>query len=123
MSTWLMDTPLFKILATPKAKPLLEWCKANEPSLFISAASLTEITLGIKQATGPQSHRASAQRDWLEEIIMSVPDRIHPVVVGQLLKLFGPEQRRVQRMAGEALERYPSRCSALRARPMRLHRR
>jgi hypothetical protein len=25
MSTWLLDTPLFNMLATPKAKPLLEW--------------------------------------------------------------------------------------------------
>jgi hypothetical protein len=52
MSTWLMDGALFKMLATPKAKPLLEWCKANEPSLFISAASLTEIALGINKLPG-----------------------------------------------------------------------
>jgi predicted nucleic acid-binding protein len=53
MSTWLMATPLFKMLATPKAKPLLEWCKANEPSLFISAASLSEIALGITSYRDP----------------------------------------------------------------------
>lgn len=79
MSTWLMDTPLFKMLATPKAKPLLEWCKANEPSLFISAASLSEIALGINKIPGSQSPRASAQRNWLDEIITRFPDRIHPV--------------------------------------------
>jgi hypothetical protein len=54
MSTWLLDTPLFNMLATPKAKPLLEWCAANRPSLFISAESLTEISaaIGKMSATG-----------------------------------------------------------------------
>ena len=40
MSTWLIDTPLFSMLQTAKAKPLLEWCEANDASLFISAAPL-----------------------------------------------------------------------------------
>jgi toxin FitB len=79
MSTWLMDTPLFKMLATPKAKPLLEWCEANDASLFISAASLTEIALGIDKLPGSQSQRASAQHNWLNEIITRFADRIHPV--------------------------------------------
>ena len=39
MSTWLLDTPLFNMLATPKAKPLHEWCEAIKPSLFISATA------------------------------------------------------------------------------------
>jgi hypothetical protein len=79
MSTWLIDTPLFKMLAMANAKSLLEWCKVNEPSLFISAASLTEIALGINKIPASQSHRASAQRDWLDEIITRFPDRIDPI--------------------------------------------
>ena len=79
MSTWLVDTPLCKMLATPKAKPLLEWCEANEASLFISAASLTEVALGINKLPGSQSQRAKAQRTWLDEIITRFADRIHPV--------------------------------------------
>jgi predicted nucleic acid-binding protein len=79
MSTWLMDTALFKMLATPKAKPLLEWCEANDVSLYISAASLTEVALGINKLPGSQSQRASAENNWLNEIIARFADRIHPV--------------------------------------------
>jgi predicted nucleic acid-binding protein len=69
------------MLATPKAKPLLEWCKANDASLYISAASLTEVASGINKLPGPQSQRANAQRNWLDEIITRFADRIHPVDV------------------------------------------
>ncbi len=79
MSTWLMDSALFKMLATPKAKPLLEGCEANDPSLYISPASLTEVALGISKLPVSQSQRASAQRNWLNEIITRFADRIHPV--------------------------------------------
>ena len=79
MSTWLMDTPLFKMLATPRAKPLLEWCEVNDASLYISAASLTEIALGINKLPGSQSQRADAEHSWLNEIITRFADRIHPV--------------------------------------------
>ena len=77
MSTWLMDTPLFNMLATPKAKPLLEWCEANDASLFISAASLTEVARGISKLPGSQSQRANAQRNWLDEITHALR-RSHP---------------------------------------------
>ena len=56
MSTWLMDTPLFSMLQTAKAKPLLEWCEANDASLFISAASLTYVGQAINKFPGSQSH-------------------------------------------------------------------
>jgi predicted nucleic acid-binding protein len=79
MSTWLLDTPLFNMLATPKAKPLHEWCEANKPSLFISVASLTEVARGIDKLPGSQPQRANAQRKWLGEILTRFADRIHPV--------------------------------------------
>jgi toxin FitB len=79
MSTWLLDTPLFNMLATPKAKRLREWCEANKPSLFISAASLTEVARGIDKLSGSQSQRANAQRKWLDEILTRFADRVHPV--------------------------------------------
>jgi hypothetical protein len=79
MSTWLLDTPLFNMLATPKAKPLLEWCEANDASLFISAVSLTHIAQAISKLPGSQSQRAHAQRNWFDEIITGFVDRIHPV--------------------------------------------
>jgi toxin FitB len=79
MSTWLLDTPIFNMLATPKAKPLLEWCAANRPSLFISAQSLTEISTAIGKMSGYQSQRANAQRKWLDEILTRFANRVHPV--------------------------------------------
>jgi toxin FitB len=79
MSTWLLDTPLFMMLATPKAKPLLEWCEANDPSLYISAASLTEVAQGINKLAVSRSQRGIAQHNWLNEIITRFADRIHPV--------------------------------------------
>lgn len=79
MITWLIDTPVFKMLQTAKAKPLLEWCEADKASLFISAASLTEVALGIDKLPWSQSQRAHDQRKWLDEIVMRFADRIHPI--------------------------------------------
>jgi predicted nucleic acid-binding protein len=89
MSTWLLDTPLFNMLATPKAKPLLKWCEVNKPSLFISAASLTEVARGIDKLPVSQSQRANAQRKWLDEIITRFADRIHPVDVAIAIRAGG----------------------------------
>ena len=63
MSTWVLDTPLFNMLQTAKTKPLLEWCEANDASLFISAASLTHVAQAISKWPGSQSQRARAQRN------------------------------------------------------------
>jgi predicted nucleic acid-binding protein len=53
---------------------------ARQPNpLFISAASLTEVALGIYKLPGSQSQRANAQRNWLDQIITRFADRIHPV--------------------------------------------
>jgi PIN domain nuclease of toxin-antitoxin system len=79
MSTWLLDTPLFNTLATPKAKPLLEWCEANKPSLFISAESLTEISAAIGKMSANRLQRGDALRIWFDEITRRFADRIHPV--------------------------------------------
>jgi predicted nucleic acid-binding protein len=79
MSTWLLDTPLFNMLATPKAKPLHEWCEANKPSLFISAESLTEISAAIGKMSANRWQRGDALRIWFDEITKHFEDRIHPV--------------------------------------------
>jgi predicted nucleic acid-binding protein len=75
----LLDTPLFNMLQTAKATPLLEWCEANDASLFISVASLTHLARGVSKLPGSQSQRANAQRKWLNEILTRFADRIHPV--------------------------------------------
>jgi len=79
MTTWLMDTPLMKMLASPKAVALHHWCEANSASLFLSAASLTEITAAICKIQASQPQRAAALRDWLDVIVTRFTDRIHPV--------------------------------------------
>jgi hypothetical protein len=63
MSTWLMDTPLLKMLRPEKAKPLLYWCDANDASLFISAASLTHVAQGIDKLPTSQSQGAEGTGD------------------------------------------------------------
>lgn len=79
MSIWLMDTALFKMLATSKAKPLLQWCEANDASLFISAASLAHVAGGIDKLPTSQSRGAEALCSWLHSVIDRFGDRIHPV--------------------------------------------
>jgi predicted nucleic acid-binding protein len=79
MSTWLMDTPLLKMLAPQKAKPLFDWCEANDASLFISAASLAHVVGGISKLPTSQSEGSRALRSWLDKIIARFSDRIHPV--------------------------------------------
>jgi hypothetical protein len=70
---------VFNMLATPKAKPLLEWCEANKPSPFISAESLTEISAAIGKMSANRCQRGDALRTWLDEITKLFADRIHSV--------------------------------------------
>jgi hypothetical protein len=79
MTTWLIDTALFKMLASPKAASLRNWLEANDASLFLSAASLTEIAAGIAKMPASQSHRAQALRAWFDEFATRYADRIHVV--------------------------------------------
>ena len=79
MATWLMDTALFGTLASPKAKGLRNWLEANDASVFLSAASLTEIAAGIGKVPLNQQQRRDALRGWLEDLASSYADRIHPV--------------------------------------------
>ena len=79
MNTWLIDPLLLKVVASPKAASLQQWCDANNASLFLSAASLSEISVGIGKMPASQSQRADALREWLEGITSRFADRIHPV--------------------------------------------
>ena len=79
MTTWLIDTALFKMLASPKAASLRNWLEANDASLFLSAASLTEIAAGVAKIPASQSLRANALRAWLDEFTTRYADRIRLV--------------------------------------------
>src|SRR5450755_1927686 len=79
MATWLMDTALFKMLASPKATILRQWVEANNASLFLSAASLTEIAAGIAKTSADQLERGNALRIWIDDFVSPHADRIHLV--------------------------------------------
>jgi toxin FitB len=79
MTTWLMDTALFNTLASPKATSLRNWLEANDASVFLSAASLTEIAASIGKMSANRWQRGDALRTWFDEIITRFADRIHPV--------------------------------------------
>ena len=79
MKTWLIDPALFKTLATPSAKVLVKWCEANSASLYLSAASLTEVSAAVSKIKGKQPHRGKALQVWLDGLTTSFADRIHVV--------------------------------------------
>jgi hypothetical protein len=60
MTTWLMDTALFNTLASPKVMGLRNWLEANEASVFLSAASLTEVAASIGEMSGNRWQRRRA---------------------------------------------------------------
>ena len=79
MTTWLMDTALFKMPATRNAASLQKWFEANDASLFLSAASLAEINAGIARLSRKASERGAALMAWLDGIASQYADRIHPI--------------------------------------------
>ena len=113
MSTWLMDTPLLKMLRPEKAIPLLYWCEAYDASLFISAASLTHVAQGIDKLPTSQSQGAEALRNWLDRIIDRFGDRIHPVDTAIARRAGSLLPRRSR----SSFSRRPPRCDGSEARP------
>jgi len=76
MTTWLMDTALFKTLGSPRTR---QWFEDNDASVFLSAASLSEIVATIAKIPMGQRQRALALRAWFDELASRYADRIHPV--------------------------------------------
>lgn len=79
MTTWLIDTALFKALAPGGATSVRDWLKTNEASIFLSAASLVELSAAIARTPESQNQRRKAMRAWLDGLVMKYADRIHPV--------------------------------------------
>ena len=79
MNTWLIDTALFKVLASSRATPVLKWCEVNDASLFLSTASLTELMLAIAKIPRGQAQRREELRKWLDGLTSRFPDRVHAV--------------------------------------------
>jgi hypothetical protein len=82
LDTWLIDTALFKNLApgAPKRSSLRNWLETHEDPIFISVASLVELEAAIRTRAG-QPERAHALHKWLDSLVTSFSDRIHPVDV------------------------------------------
>ena len=79
MTTWLIDTALFKTLAPGTSRGLRAWLETYDDPIFLSAASLVETQAAIARLARGQAQRADASRHWLDVIVSGFGDRIHPV--------------------------------------------
>jgi len=81
LKTWLIDTALFATLgpASSQKSGLRHWLEAHREPVFLSAASLVEIEAAIRRVPASQQARVSALRDWLNGLVSTFSDRIHPV--------------------------------------------
>jgi hypothetical protein len=80
LKTWLIDTALFATLgpASPQKSGLRYWLDTHREPVFLSAASLVEIEAAIGRVPASQRARMSALRNWLDGLISTFSDRIHP---------------------------------------------
>jgi len=83
LNTWLIDTALFKSLASggPNGASLRGWFETHEDPIFLSVASLVEIEAAIERIHAPHAKRADALHQWLDGLVTAFSDRIHPVDV------------------------------------------
>ena len=86
MTSWLIDTALFKSLAgDPRTDSLRHWIKTHlethEDAIFLSAASIVELKAAIAKIPLSQAMRAEALTKWLDDLVTNFSDRIHPVDV------------------------------------------
>jgi toxin FitB len=74
-------TTLFKSLAPggPKGATLRSWIETHEDPLFLSAASLVELKAVIDKVRGRDTKRAEALQAWLDGLVTTFSDRIHPI--------------------------------------------
>jgi toxin FitB len=79
LTTWLIDTALFKSLAQQSSRSFRNWIEVHDDSIFLSAASLVELQAAITKIPSSQAERTEALRKWLEELVADFADRIHPI--------------------------------------------
>ena len=84
MTTWLLDTALFK--SFPSDNHLKALLKGDDASLFLSAASLAEFNRAIARTPESQARRRDALQAWLEDLKTRFEDRIHSVDVEVALR-------------------------------------
>jgi toxin FitB len=88
LNTWLIDTALFKSLAPGglKGGSLRSWIETHEDPLFLSAASLVEIEAVIEKIRHRDAKRADALHQWLDGLVATFGDRIHPIDVNVAIR-------------------------------------
>jgi predicted nucleic acid-binding protein len=79
MTSWLIDIPLFKVIASAKPMSVRNWLESNDASVFLAAASLVEIAAAIAKGPVAQTQRREAMGAWLEGLASQYADRIYPV--------------------------------------------
>jgi predicted nucleic acid-binding protein len=81
LTTWLIDTALFKSLASDghKRSSLRGWIETHEDPVYLSAASLVEIGAAVEKIRARRVERGDALGNWLDGLVMTFGDRIHPV--------------------------------------------
>jgi predicted nucleic acid-binding protein len=79
LTTWLIDTALFKSLAPAPSRSFRNWIEAHEDPIFISGASLVEIRGAIAKIPPSRAQRAEALSNWLVGLVSGFGDRIYPV--------------------------------------------
>jgi len=79
LTTWLIDTALFKSLAPRPSRSFRNWIETHNDPIFLSAASLVELQAAIAKIPSGQAQRAGALRKWLEGLVSDFVDRIHPI--------------------------------------------
>jgi predicted nucleic acid-binding protein len=81
VSTWLIDTAMFKSLASDgqKRSSLRGWIETREDPLYLSAASFVEVEAAVERIRTRRADRAEALGKWIDGLVTSFRDRIHPV--------------------------------------------
>jgi predicted nucleic acid-binding protein len=81
VTTWLIDTALFKSLALDghKRSSLRGWIETNDDPMYLSVASLVEIEAAVEKIRARRGDRRDALRKWLDGLVTTFGDRIHPV--------------------------------------------
>jgi hypothetical protein len=81
LETWLIDIALFATLgpASSQRSGLRHWLDTHREPVFLSTASLVEIEAAIERVPASQPARISALRNWLDGLVSTFSDRIHPV--------------------------------------------
>ena len=81
MESWLIDTALFESLAPvgPQTVSVRQWIETHEDPLFLSAASIRKFEAAIERIRASQGERVDALTKWLDALVTSFSDRIHPL--------------------------------------------